>query len=201
MRILYIKCGFSVPQYVFLDRRNGGGIGRWFMPYRTRREPKHTHTHKMRLASKVLLRRWESGVTRQTGRMEKREKRMWRGDSVHLFVHETEASRILPTERNQLHPPTRSRGIHIYICRTSLYTTQAWASQQGPRTKSRTSFFFFFAFPTRLISFLFLSLFHRQQRLARSGNGAPHFPPCFVSRQTSGKFSIRPCVHVDFVSG
>jgi hypothetical protein len=142
-------------------------------------ENQNTHTHKMRLASKVLLRRWESGVTRQTGRMEKREKRMWRGDSVHLFVHETEASRILPTERNQLHPPTRSRGIHIYIYRTSLYTTQAWASQQGPRTKSRTSFFFFFRFPDAPYFFSFPFTLPSPTEIGSLCQWRTPFPPVF----------------------
>lgn len=77
-------------------------------------------------------------------------------------------------------PPTRSRGIHIYTYIsyfTVLYHHTHISLSSIYRTKSRTSFLFFLLHPPTRLSFLFLSLFHRQQRLARSANALHRTTP------------------------
>lgn len=176
--------------------RNGG-----YWPLIPTVENQNTHTHtKWDWASKVSIETLRiTSYTRQTERMEKREKRMWRGDSVHLLVHETEASRILPTERNQLHPPTRSRGIqHIYISYFTVPPHTHISLSSIYRTKSRTCFLFFsfssssdapfFYFPFTLPSPTDIgSLCQWHHRTTPS-----HFQPCVLSvARPSGKFSMK----------
>lgn len=77
-------------------------------------------------------------------------------DSVHLFVHETEASRILPTERNQLQPPTDGhevftyKYIYVYAIYISYFTVHNTSLRNHRRTKDQKSDVSPFFSPTRL---------------------------------------------------
>lgn len=143
---------------------NSNGKGFCFIKEKKGKTYRHRKKNETVGIKGSFYRRSESEVTSKAKPKERRKKNestfaSATRDSVHLLAHETEASRILPTERNQLHPASRPWGIHVCISLTVFYTRRATSlmqSQKYQQQESRTSKIFFSFFSFSLLLFFTL---------------------------------------------